>query len=66
MSTLLENFGHPELLAYLHDLGILTTSTMDGWFYPASFSAATVVDTLAAILDLYESGCHPADKDRLY
>ena len=50
LSALLRNFGHPELLSYLHDLGILTTSTLDGWFYPASFSAATVVDTLAATL----------------
>ena len=52
LSTLLGNFGHEELLAHLHELGILTTSTMDGWFYPASFSAATVVDTLAATLEL--------------
>lgn len=50
LSVLLRNFGHPELLSYLHDLGILTTSTMDGWFYPASYSAATMVDTLAATL----------------
>ncbi len=50
IATLLQSFGHPELLAYLHELGILTTSTMDGWFYPASYSAATVVDTLAATL----------------
>jgi len=50
IAMLLQSFGHPELLAYLHELGILTTSTMDGWFYPASYSAATVVDTLAATL----------------
>jgi predicted Rossmann fold flavoprotein len=52
LSTLLGHFGHEELLTHLHELGILTTSTMDGWFYPASFSAATVVDTLAATLEL--------------
>lgn len=50
IDALLKNFGHPELLAYLHELGILTASTVDGWFYPASYSAATVVDTLAATL----------------
>jgi predicted Rossmann fold flavoprotein len=52
LSSLLGHFGHEELLTHLHELGILTTSTMDGWFYPASFSAATVVDTLAATLEL--------------
>jgi len=50
MAALLDSFDHRELLSYLHQLGILTTSTMDGWFYPASFSASTVVDTLAASL----------------
>jgi predicted Rossmann fold flavoprotein len=52
LSSLLGNFGHAELLDYLHELGILTTSTMDGWFYPASYSASTVVDTLATTLEL--------------
>ncbi len=51
MTALLKTFGHEDLLAYLQELGILTTSTLDGWFYPASYSAATVVDTLTSELE---------------
>jgi predicted Rossmann fold flavoprotein len=52
MTVLLENFDHKNLLEYLQELGILTTSTLDGWYYPASYSAATVVDTLASGLEV--------------
>jgi predicted Rossmann fold flavoprotein len=48
MTVLLKTFNHEDLLAYLKEQGILTTSTLDGWFYPASYSAATVVDTLTS------------------
>ncbi len=51
MEKVLERFGREELLATLHELGVLTYSTPDGWFYPLSNSAAAVAETFAAALD---------------
>ena len=48
----LDQFGHEHLLAALRELGILTYATHDGWCYPLSNSAATVVDAFAAALEL--------------
>ena len=44
--------GNRETLSRLHELGIPTHATADGWCYPLSDSAATVAETLAAALDL--------------
>ena len=44
--------GHEETIARLHELGIPTYATSDGWCYPLSNSAATVAETLAVMLDL--------------
>lgn len=44
--------GHRETIEGLHDLGIPTYATPDGWCYPLSDSAATVADALAAALEL--------------
>jgi len=44
-------FGYPELLAFLESIGVLTYTTHDGWCYPLSESAQTVVDAFAAALD---------------
>lgn len=44
--------GHEETIARLRALGIPTYATSDGWCYPLSNSAATVAETLAAMLDL--------------
>jgi predicted Rossmann fold flavoprotein len=44
--------GPQETLATLHDLGIPTYATPDGWCYPLSNSAATVAETFAAALEL--------------
>jgi predicted Rossmann fold flavoprotein len=52
MEKLLNQFGVPELLAMLGDLGILVHKTSDGWYYPLSDSAHTVVDALSSALDL--------------
>jgi predicted Rossmann fold flavoprotein len=52
-------FGHPELIVYLNELGILTYSTEDGWIYPVSNSAANVVNILAAHLDDLKVEFHP-------
>lgn len=52
MATLLNRFGHAELIAFLHEMGILTFSTSDGWCYPISESAQTVVDSFNNALHL--------------
>lgn len=48
METALTAFGRETLLAALWDLGIITYATHDGWTYPVSDSAQTVVDAFAA------------------
>lgn len=52
MRTLLSTFGHQELMDFLHSIGILTFATPDGWVYPLSESAQTVVDAFDAALTL--------------
>jgi predicted Rossmann fold flavoprotein len=51
LRTALAAFGRKELLAALWDLGIVTYATPDGWTYPVSDSAPTVVDAFAAGLE---------------
>jgi hypothetical protein len=50
MQTLLNRFGVPDLLHMLEDLGIPVTKTSDGWYYPLSDSAASVVETFSNAL----------------
>jgi len=50
MESLLTHFGHKDLINFLNEIGVLTFSTHDGWCYPLSESAQTVVDTFAAAL----------------
>jgi predicted Rossmann fold flavoprotein len=52
METLLKRFGHAELIAFLREIGVLTFSTSDGWCYPVSESALTVVEAFACALRL--------------
>jgi predicted Rossmann fold flavoprotein len=52
MSALLSRFGHTELIAFLREIGVLTFSTTDGWCYPVSESAQTVVEAFACALRL--------------
>ncbi len=47
----LSRFGYAELLEFLESVGILTCATIDGWCYPLSESAQTVVDAFAAALE---------------
>lgn len=44
--SMLEQFGVPETLDFFQSMGMLTTD-LDGYYYPASMQASTVVDTLA-------------------
>ncbi len=50
METLLNRFGHEDLLRFLNEIGVLTCSTADGWFYPVSDSAHTVAAAFHAAL----------------
>ena len=52
MQSLLGRFGHSELIEFLNEIGVLTFSTHDGWCYPLSESALTVVETFACALRL--------------
>ncbi len=52
MTALLARFGVPDLLAALAEIGIPTYKTSDGWYYPLSRSAHSVVDAFASALDL--------------
>ena len=51
LETVLALWGPDEVLARLEEHGILTYATPDGWCYPLSDSAVTVVDALAAALE---------------
>lgn len=50
MDALIKRFGHAELIAFLREIGVLTFSTADGWCYPISESAQTVVEAFACAL----------------
>jgi len=51
METVLARFGYAELTAFLAQIGILTYTTPDGWCYPLSESAQTVVEAFSAALE---------------
>jgi predicted Rossmann fold flavoprotein len=50
IQQVLSQIGPHELIRYLHDLGIFTWHTDDGWVYPLSNSAANVTMLLEARL----------------
>ena len=52
MSALLGKFGYSELIEFLESIGVLTFTTSDGWCYPVSESAQTVVNAFSTALDL--------------
>lgn len=61
MEALLGDFGVQDLLAVLEDIGIPVHKTVDGWYYPLSDSAHTVVNAFASALDIAEVRlCAPA------
>lgn len=51
LAEVLGGFGREDLLAALNEIGVLTYSTPDGWFYPLSNSAAAVAEVFAAALE---------------
>ena len=50
LARLFAQFGRDDLLTTLQEIGVLAYPTWDGWYYPRSESAATVVDAFAAAL----------------
>jgi len=50
LAAILAAWPPERVLARLEEYGILTYATGDGWCYPLSESAGTVVDALAAAL----------------
>jgi predicted Rossmann fold flavoprotein len=61
MEALFGQFGVRDLLSMLTEIGILVHKTSDGWYYPLSDSAHTVVDAFSSVLDLAGvTRCNPA------
>lgn len=58
LEAALARMGPPQTLALLREQGILTYATPDGWCYPLSDSAATVVDALDTALRLAGVSLH--------
>ena len=52
METLLNQFGVDDLLSMLASIGIPVQKTSDGWYYPLSNSAQSVVGAFASALNL--------------
>ncbi len=52
MRSLLLKFGHEDLRYFLESIGVLTYATFDGWCYPLSESAHTVVDAFRNALEI--------------
>ncbi len=58
MTTLLGCFGVQALRGMLEKIGIPVYKTSDGWYYPLSNSAQSVVDAFAAALALADVSLH--------
>jgi predicted Rossmann fold flavoprotein len=52
METLLSRFGTSDLLEMLESIGIPAYKTSDGWYYPLSNSARSVVEAFSSALNL--------------
>ena len=52
MEALLSQFGVRHLLSMLGSIGIPAQKTSDGWYYPLSNSAQSVVEAFSSALDL--------------
>ena len=51
LKSLFKQFGPNDLIHMLDEMGLLTYSTADGWVYPVSESAQTVVSAFASALE---------------
>ncbi len=52
MAQVLGRFGHADLIEFFRSIGILTFATHDGWCYPLSESAQSVVEAFENALHL--------------
>ena len=50
LAAIFRQFDREDLLVFLEDIGIPSFQTDDGWYYPLSESATTVVDSFSAAL----------------
>lgn len=51
IETLLARFGHDDLIRFFESIGVLTYATDDGWTYPISDSAQSVVAAFQSALN---------------
>ncbi len=51
IETVLSHFGHDDLIRFFDSIGVLTYATDDGWTYPISDSAHSVVAAFQSALD---------------
>ena len=51
LEALFSHFDVDDLLAFLGEIGVAVYHTSDGWYYPRSDSAQTVVDAFASALE---------------
>jgi predicted Rossmann fold flavoprotein len=58
METLLARFGVQALRGMLQKIGIPVSRTSDGWYYPLSNSAQTVVDAFSSAINLAGVSVH--------
>lgn len=52
METLLARFGQADLIRFFESMGLLTYATSDGWCYPISDSAQSVIAAFTSALEL--------------
>lgn len=62
MEAVLSQFGVEDLLAVLSEIGILVYKTSDGWYYPLSNSAHTVVGAFFSALKLANVKLHTSTR----
>ena len=61
METLLDSFGVSDLVEMLNSIGIPVSKTSDGWYYPLSNSAQSVVEAFASAADPGRRNAIPSD-----
>ena len=62
MAILLSHFGVDDLLKMLKQIGIPVYNTSDGWYYPLSNSARSVVDAMESALRLSDVSLQTASQ----
>ncbi len=58
VSSVLDCFGHDDLMQFMEGMAVPVMATSDGWCYPVSQSAANVVAALTTALDINRVEVH--------